>query len=156
VADIIAARVLLEAAHGHVFDHARPQWADGPRCSIGGHRSASPGLKVAGPSMLGIGCPDRHALPHLNPSKTTPTATSAPSRASGFVHREGFRMPARDRPVQPWRGPASESLRRRNPRESGEDLPVYGDLAGRRLCRGMILARSLRAESRVRVWIDRC
>ena len=31
VSHIIAARVLLEAAHGHVFDHARPQWADGPR-----------------------------------------------------------------------------------------------------------------------------
>jgi hypothetical protein len=29
VADIIAARVLIETAHGHVFDHARPQWADG-------------------------------------------------------------------------------------------------------------------------------
>jgi hypothetical protein len=28
---IVAARVRLEAAHGHVFDHARPQWADGPR-----------------------------------------------------------------------------------------------------------------------------
>jgi hypothetical protein len=61
----------------------------------------------------------------------------------------------RARAVSPVRGPASESLRRTNPRESGEDLPVYGDLAGRRLCRGMILARSLRAESRVRVWIDR-
>ena len=58
--------------------------------------------------------------------------------------------------VAPVRGPASESLRRTNPRESGKDLPVYGDLARRRLCRGMILARSLRAESRLRLWIDRC
>jgi hypothetical protein len=40
--------------------------------------------------MLGIGCPDRHALPHFNPSKTTPTATSAPSRASGFVLRRNL------------------------------------------------------------------
>src|SRR5215469_5842992 len=31
VADIIAPRVLLEAAHAHVFDHARPQRADGLR-----------------------------------------------------------------------------------------------------------------------------
>src|SRR5215471_18154318 len=31
VSHIVAERVLLEAAHGHVFDHARPQWADGPR-----------------------------------------------------------------------------------------------------------------------------
>ena len=59
------------------------------------------------------------------------------------------------RGVDPVIGPASESLRRRNPRESGDGLPVYGDLAGRRLCRGMILARSLRAESRLRLWIDR-
>jgi hypothetical protein len=28
---ITAARVLIETAHGHVFDHARPQWADRPR-----------------------------------------------------------------------------------------------------------------------------
>ena|SRR5262252_10813529 len=62
----------------------------------------------------------------------------------------------RARAVDPVIGPASESLRRTNPRESGEDLPVYGDLARRRLCRGMILARSLRAESRLRLWIDRC
>ena len=31
VADIIAPRVLLEAAHAHVFDHACPQRADGLR-----------------------------------------------------------------------------------------------------------------------------
>ena len=31
VSHIVAARPLVEAAHGHVFDHARPQWADGPR-----------------------------------------------------------------------------------------------------------------------------
>jgi hypothetical protein len=29
--DIIAARVLIETAHGHVFEHARPQRADGLR-----------------------------------------------------------------------------------------------------------------------------
>ena len=31
VPDIIAPRVLIETAHAHVFDHARPQRADGPR-----------------------------------------------------------------------------------------------------------------------------
>jgi hypothetical protein len=31
VADIIAARVLIETALAHVFDHARPQRADGLR-----------------------------------------------------------------------------------------------------------------------------
>jgi hypothetical protein len=39
VSHIVAARVLLEAAHGHVFDHPGPQWADGQRCSIGAHRA---------------------------------------------------------------------------------------------------------------------
>ena len=71
-------------------------------------------------------------------------------RVSGRVSDAGW-----VRGVDPVIGPASESLRRRNPRESGDGLPVYGDLAGRRLCRGMILARSLRAESRLRLWIDR-
>jgi len=28
---MIAARVLIEVTHGHVFDDARPQWADGPQ-----------------------------------------------------------------------------------------------------------------------------
>src|SRR3954465_8927482 len=45
-------------------------------------------LKVAGPSMLGIGCPDRHALllmpfPSAAAERTHPEA--APSRESGFV-----------------------------------------------------------------------
>src|SRR6516164_6180289 len=78
VSHIVAARVLFEAAHGHVFDHARPQWADWPRCSIGGHRNCSPELKVVGPSMLVIGCPDRHALQHITPIKNLPTVTYAP------------------------------------------------------------------------------
>ena len=39
VSHIVAARVLLEAAYGHVFDHAGPQWADAQRCSIGAHRA---------------------------------------------------------------------------------------------------------------------
>src|SRR5215469_28857 len=45
----------------------------------------SPELKVAGPSMLGIGCPDRHALPHFTPSMTHRAPQTLPSRASGFV-----------------------------------------------------------------------
>ena len=44
-------------------------------------------LKVAGPSMLGIGCPDRHALPRLTLSKMRRPRRVLPSRASGFVHR---------------------------------------------------------------------
>ena len=42
---------------------------------IGG---SSPELKVAGPSMLGIGCPDRHALPRITFVENAPTETRAP------------------------------------------------------------------------------
>ena len=28
---IVVLCLLAKAAHGHVFDHARPKWADGPR-----------------------------------------------------------------------------------------------------------------------------
>src|SRR6266481_5786431 len=44
-------------------------------------------LKVAGPSMLGIGCPDRHPLPliHSPPSPKTHRPRRAESRESGFV-----------------------------------------------------------------------
>src|SRR5438128_11875522 len=40
--------------------------------------------KVAGPSMLGIGCPDRHALPLTIHRKRT-DRDAHPSRESGFV-----------------------------------------------------------------------
>src|SRR5215510_13295450 len=46
----------------------------------------SPELKVAGPSMLGIGCPDSHALPHITSAKTRRPRHALPP-ASGFVHR---------------------------------------------------------------------
>jgi len=42
---------------------------------IGG---SSPELKVVEPSMLGIGRPDRHALPRIIPDDDAPTATGAP------------------------------------------------------------------------------
>src|SRR5438477_3978665 len=47
---------------------------------IGG---SSPELKVAGPSMLGIGCPDRHAVPRITWSKMRQPRRALPSRASG-------------------------------------------------------------------------
>src|SRR6516162_8114962 len=104
MAHIIAPRVLLEAAHAHVFDHARPPRADdGPRRGIGGHRG-SPELKVAGPSMLRIGCPDRHAL-LLTPPKTH-RPSRVPSRASGFVLR-------RDRALRHGTGEGRQSTRLR-------------------------------------------
>jgi hypothetical protein len=46
----------------------------------------SPELKVAGPSMLGIGRPDRHVLPRVSPSIIRRPRGVLLSRASGFVH----------------------------------------------------------------------
>jgi hypothetical protein len=62
--------------------------------------------------------------------------------------REGFRMPARRERSTQVRGRASESPRRRNPRESDERLAVYGDLARQEVWQEMVFAGSLRAESR--------
>src|SRR5882762_686449 len=46
--------------------------------------------KVARPSMLGIGRPDRHALPRVNLVDIRRPRRVLPSRASGFVlRREG-------------------------------------------------------------------
>src|SRR6516165_5639995 len=46
-------------------------------------------LKVAGPSMLVIGCPDRHALPHITSSKMRrPRCVLPPARAGSFYHPE--------------------------------------------------------------------
>jgi hypothetical protein len=61
--------------------------------------------------------------------------------------REGFRMPA-GASGRPGKEPASESHRRRNPRESDERLAVYGDLARQELWQGIVIAGSLRSESR--------
>jgi hypothetical protein len=46
------------------------------------------------------------------------------------------------------RGPASESLRRTNPRDSGEQLAVYGELVVRGRWQWMILRGLARAERR--------
>ena len=63
IPNVVVARLLAEAAHAHILDHARTQRAGGPGGRSGGHRGFLFELKVAGPSMLGIGCPDRHPLP---------------------------------------------------------------------------------------------
>ena len=54
--------------------------------SIGGHRGILFEPKVAGPSMLQIGCPDRHPL-QLTTCLCRTGADEAPSRESGFVLR---------------------------------------------------------------------
>src|SRR6516164_10525605 len=56
----------------------------------------SPELKVAGPSMLGVGCPDRHALPHITRSKhIDPDSCSLP--------RERVRSSEPKAAARPWR-----------------------------------------------------
>src|SRR6266481_3792824 len=55
-------------------------------------------LKVAGPSMLGIGCPDRHPLPLTHsppPPKMHPPRRRPPARAGSFY--APFRTLARGR-----------------------------------------------------------
>jgi hypothetical protein len=49
--------------------------------------------------MLGIGCPDRHALPRITPIKCADRELCSPP-ASGFVHR----------PVSPVAVPPGEGL----------------------------------------------
>jgi hypothetical protein len=56
------------------------------------------------------------------------------SRFSGRVSDTG-----RSTSGRPGIRPASESLRRTNPRESGERWTVYGDLARQRRCWEMVL-----------------
>src|SRR5208282_1474367 len=47
-------------------------------------------LKVAGPSMLGIRHPDRHALPRITLSKThQPCRALPPARAGSFFGAQG-------------------------------------------------------------------
>jgi hypothetical protein len=66
-------------------------------------------------------------------------------RMAALVKGFGCRSVASGRP---GKEPASESLRRRNPRESDERLAVYGDLARQELWQGMVFAGSVEAESR--------
>ena len=84
VANIVVARLLAEAAHIHVLDHARPQRADGPVGRMGGHR---------GLISLAEGCwtfDARDRMPRSSrltayPAQNARTVTRAPSRESGFV-----------------------------------------------------------------------
>src|SRR5215472_855653 len=73
---------------------------------IGG---SSPKPKVAGPSMLGIGCPDRHALPitHTSAAKNALTVTRRPpARAGSFSGRFETLRGRRHGPT--WRLPGAD------------------------------------------------
>jgi hypothetical protein len=94
VANVVVARLFAEATHAHVIDHARTQRTDRPVGRVGGHWGSSLEPKVAGPSMLAIGCPDRHVLLLTTPQKRTNRDARASSRKSGFVHGSRAAVPA--------------------------------------------------------------
>src|ERR1700674_4966294 len=65
--------------------------------------------------MLGIGCPDRHALSRITSSKLRQPRRVLPSRASGFVHRRRGAIRGgveEGRHLTPWRTTAYFALRR--------------------------------------------
>src|SRR6516165_2862606 len=96
------------------------------------------GCRPGASGRLGIG-PASESLPDLSRSIVC-------KRMAGIGKGFGCPPGASDRPR--YRGPAPESLRRTNARESDERLAVYGDLTEPRLWRGMVCAGSLRAEGR--------
>ena len=109
IANVIVARLLAEAAHPHVLDHARPQRADGPDGRMGGHR---------GILSRAEGCWTFHArdpMPRSSrltayPAPKAPTATRAP------IPRERVRSWVERRP--------------RNPVSSVRFLPLVASVAG--------------------------
>src|SRR5205823_62339 len=91
VANVVVARLLAEAPHAHVLDHARAQRAVGRCTGWEVIRGSSLELKVAGPSMLGTGYPDRHAF-LFKRSSSLPTThdrdACPPARAGSFPGAE--------------------------------------------------------------------
>src|SRR5216683_1645441 len=63
----------------------------GEGCEVIGGSSRE--LKIAGPSMLGIGCPDRHPLPLIHPlppPKMHRPRRRPPARAGSFLGGLGY------------------------------------------------------------------
>ena len=87
VSHIVAARPLIEAMHGHVFNHARPQWADGRLGGIGGHQ----GFLSRAEGCWTFDARDQMPRPSRatahHPRRNCPNTTRAPSRASGLILR---------------------------------------------------------------------
>jgi hypothetical protein len=87
----VVARLLAEAAHRHILDHARTQRGYRPEGKgeiIGGPLE----LKVAGPLMLGIGSRSSPLTGHPL-TDTADNAQRSDSRESGFVHRHCCHRP---------------------------------------------------------------
>src|SRR5438105_9766396 len=83
--DIVLTRLLGEAAHRHVLDHARAQRADAAIGKIGEHRGSFLEQKVAGPSMLGDRMPQSSRPTAHRLADCAPAVTRAPpARAGSF------------------------------------------------------------------------
>jgi hypothetical protein len=88
IANIVVARLLGEAAHPHVLDHARPQRADGPVGRMGGHRgilSRAEGCWTFDAQARMPRSSRRNA--HPGQKRTDPHARSNPARAGSFLGR---------------------------------------------------------------------
>jgi hypothetical protein len=85
VANVVVARLLAEAAHAHVLDHARPQRGDGPVGGMGGHR----GILSRAEGCWTFDARDRMPRPSrltAYPARNTQTVTPAPpARAGSFL-----------------------------------------------------------------------
>jgi hypothetical protein len=84
VANVVVARLLAEAAHVHVLDHARSQRADGPVGGKGGHRGLLSQAEGCGTFDARDWMPRSSRLTAY-PDQNAQTVTRAPSRESGFV-----------------------------------------------------------------------
>jgi len=89
VANVVVARLLAEAAHSHVLDHARTQRAGRAMHRMGGHQgllSRAEGCWTfdARDRMPRSSCLSVHAI---TAARENPPALTPPSRESGFVHR---------------------------------------------------------------------
>src|SRR5262249_28296215 len=89
VANVVAARLLVEPAHGHVFDHARPQRADRPVGRMGSHRgilSRTEGCWTfdARDQIPRSSHPSVHSFPPA--AKNAPTPTRPPPAKAGSFH----------------------------------------------------------------------
>jgi len=63
VPNVVTARLLVEAAHGHVLNHPLAERADGTVCRMGGHRGLLYRAEGCWTFDARERMPDRHVLP---------------------------------------------------------------------------------------------
>ena len=117
VANVVAARLLGEAAYPHVLDHARPQRTDGLVGRMGGHRGLLSQAEGCWTFDARDRTPQSSRLTAHYPAENAPTMRRAPSRESGFVlaRVDSGRSPGRARKT---RIPPKAVI------ETGDDQPL--------------------------------